>query len=617
MSKVWLARHRDSDTDVAVKIVPIDDLSPELERRLRREPEIHHSLHHDNIVALHDWFREGDEFFLVLEYVRGRPLSAIIKEDGPIPFERAREIMRGVLHAVAHLHRNGIVHRDIKPANILIDERGRPRLTDFGIAKFTWQQGETRTQKGLGTPEYMSPEQIRGIGIDEQSDIWGLGITFFEMLTGRKPFSRREETPAHFAEVVSRILNDPLPDPRTFWPSIPDGAVDLIHRATAQDPQHRFKTCAEVLGALELIDPTRITPVQDTDATVVLGVGDRPGGASGVPASSEERPVAGVAPMQTGQGAGGASGNGAVSRGTDGVSDRPGRGPLIVIMIILIVAVAGYVGYSIYDANRQKESTEPLTSERALELSRDLASDYKNFSFDGNVAALTTLYATQDVSFFRLRNVGRNAIEQEYRSYFDRIVRTDQLDVEVNRVSVVNDSTFTTEWIITYLRLKDDGTQLQGQAIHEFTVSRFGATWLIVKERQKAVRRQDVIPPPVDTTEADSTTADTTEQVVDEEPIYPSRDRLEQSIEAMILLLNSGKGDEAWAQYAGDALRGRGGFPDVLKEGSISLRSTSFSDGSATAIVVKSDGFTQKEMTIRFQFEQGDDVKLKGIDVSQ
>lgn len=490
MSKVWRACRKDTDEEVAVKVIPIEDLAPDFERRLRREPEIQHGLRHGNIVPLLDWFREGNEFFLVMEYVRGNPLSRIVQQSGPLPFTKVRAYMRGILRAVHHLHEHGVIHRDIKPGNILIGPDDQPKLTDFGIAKFAWQQGETRTQKGLGTPEYMSPEQVRGAEIDHRTDIYSLGVTFFEMLTGRKPFARGEETPAHYAEVVSKILGEPLPDPRAFLPGIPDGVPPLLRKATAKNPAERFQTCAEFLGALEVIDERAVTPYRDPDATVVL---DRAPAAAATTVARPAPSPGHVTSRLREEAAG------------EMAKDRSGRRGVIITVLLLVLAAAGFFGVQWYQQQRERENAQPLTRERAMEISQELARDYKRFSFDGNVPALVTLYATDEVDYFRLLNVGREEIRDDAEKFFARIERTDRLDVEVNRVSVTDDSTFTTRWIITYDRLKDDGTILRGEAVHDLTIRRFDDDWLIVRERQRSIRRNDQAPPPPDTAAIDTT----------------------------------------------------------------------------------------------------------------
>lgn len=600
MSKVWRARLKDGDEDVAVKVIPIEDLAPDFERRLRREPEIQQGLQHGNIVPLLDWFREGDEFFLVMEYVRGNPLSKIIhSRGGALPFVKARDYMRGILRAVHHLHEHGVIHRDIKPGNILIGPDDEPKLTDFGIAKFAWQQGETRTQKGLGTPEYMSPEQVRGGEIDHRTDIYSLGITFFEMVTGRKPFARGEETPAHYAEVVGKILSEPLPDPRQFQPGIPDGVVPLLRKATAKNPAERFRNCAEFLGALDVIDERAITPYRDPDATVVLNSSPLPSATTVVASPASPGPMT------------------SRLKGEE-PKEGSGRTGLIIALVLLVLAGGGYFGVQWYQNRQREERMKPLTEERAMEISQNIARDYKRFSFDGNVPALVTLYGTEKVDYFRLLNVDRNAIRDDAEKFFARIERTERLDVEVNRVSVTNDSTFTTRWIITYERLKDDGTILRGEAVHDLTIRRFDDDWLIVVERQRSIRRNDqAAPPPTDTAAVD-TVAVEPDAPPSEQKTVPSEGEIKSAVQSIILLANNGQAAQAWNQYASPELKAKmGGLPGAIPEGSLSLRSVAVNGETAVATVVHSSGFAQKELTIRFTFTANDGLKMTGVSVSE
>ena len=599
MSKVWRAENLQNAAEVAIKIIPIEDLASDFERRLRREPEIHQNLQHENIVALLDWFREGDNFYLVMEYVPGVSLSKIIRDSGPLDFNRTRKIMRDILRAVHHLHMNDVLHRDIKPGNILIAPDRRAKLTDFGIAKFSWQQGETRTQKGLGTPEYMSPEQVRGRAIDYRTDIWSLGVTLFEMLTGRKPFSRSEETPAHYAEAIGKIMNEDVPDPRSFAPSVPDDAIKIIRKAMAKNPADRFGSCAELLGTLETVDETKVTPFVDPDATLVLQ-------------NSAVQPLGQIPSLPAPPPRSAAEGGPEVK---ESGSSRTG---LILALVLLLLAAGGYFGYTWYDQYQGEKQKEPLTKERAFEISRELAGDYKRFAYDGNVPALTTLYATEGVSYFRFRNVGRELIGKDYANYFARIERTDRLEVTVNRVDVKDDSTLTTQWVLAYERLKDDGTILRGEAVHDLTIRRFGGDWLILREKQQAIRRDNQAPPPPDTTVVDTTEVEEEPVVEEDEPKLPSNREIRDAIDAILVLINNEKSDQAWRQYASDELKEiSNGFPAELAEGSLSIRNVTVSRGEATAILVKSAGFTQNELTVRFGFAPGDELELNRVTLSE
>lgn len=468
MSRVYRAVRSGTGENCAVKVIRIEDVAADYERRLRREPEVQQGIGHENIVALVDWFRDRDEFFLVMEYVAGRSLAQIIhQESGPLPFPRARGYFEQALRGVQHLHLLGIIHRDIKPSNLLVTWDDRVKLADFGIAKFVWQQGETRTQKGVGTPEYMSPEQARGGDIDLRTDIYSLGITFFEMLTGRKPFSRLEQTPMAYVEVIQGVLNEPLPDPRAFQPGLSPMVVRLLNKATAKDPNDRFQTIAQFIGALEMVEA-----VPDSTPTVVPGADPRP-----TPPSSVSPTVAGSADSQR--------------------EKKVRSAPVWIVLLTILIAAGGYYGYRWYRTTM--EASAPLTDLRATEIVGHIAEDYREFAIRQIPSALASLYGESGVEYFRLKKATRQAIEEDGQKFYDRIVQTDTFTVDVKSVRVLNDSTIQSEWWISYDRLKDDGTRLRGMTSNLLTFRSFGGEWQISRQVQKWINRQNVPPPVVDT----------------------------------------------------------------------------------------------------------------------
>ena len=609
MSTVWLARDKDGTEDLAIKVIPIEDLNPDFERRLRREPEIHRRLEHDNIVQLVDWFREGDEFFLVMEYVRGESLSAMIRHRGPIPFVEARDLMRGVLRAVAHLHQNDVIHRDIKPANILIRPSGEAVLTDFGIAKFGWQQGETKTQAGLGTPEYMSPEQVKGSGIDFRTDIWSLGITLFEMLSGRKPFARGEETPAEYAGVIGRILAAELPDPRKFHTDIPDGAVGVIRTATARNPEDRFSSAAEFLGALEVVDPRIITPYRDHDATVVLQHPGTPWSGAGETLPVQEQnlqPTRPVEPVPAPP------------------AKRSGSTGLLVVLFLLLIAAGGYVAWKSSTGWDGGDSPSGgLTDAEALGIARGIASEFERHSFDGDIGRLTGLYATSGVSFYRLQNAGRREIADDYSIFFSEIARTNRLDVTVQSARPLTDSSLTSRWRVQYDREKTDGTLLRGVAIVDVTIEWVDNAWVITSERMIEITRNDQAPvPPPDTTGLEELPEDLPEVDTQEMPDVdvptetsaPSSAQMKDRLMAIVRSLNSNEGGTAWDAFASDELKGRmGGFPGRLNAGNLSIRSMSTEGSTLTATLAQGEGEEASEFRVRLTCGDAPEVRITSI----
>lgn len=234
------------DREVAVKVLKADLLSnQQLVERFRTEAVLLAKLNHPNIATLYGFLPVGNQFAMVMEFLRGTPLDSMIERQGPIPVETAIRLFGGILDAIGHAHRNGIVHRDIKPSNIIILADGTPKVMDFGIARALGSSHQTRAGAIVGTLEYMSPEQIKGQETDGRSDIYSLGVLLFEMLTGRVPFSSQSEY-----ELLQAHIHAPAPTPRIFGPHIPETVAQVVLRALAKEPALRFQTAEEFKAAL-------------------------------------------------------------------------------------------------------------------------------------------------------------------------------------------------------------------------------------------------------------------------------------------------------------------------------------------------------------------------------
>ena len=189
MGKVYLARSSDGH-DVALKTIIIPEginarARWEAVERFQREARAARSLTHDSICQVLDTGADGETFFIVMEYLDGQSLRERIEETGSLPVERSVQIMFEVCDALAYAHDQGIIHRDIKPDNIMVLRGGRAKIMDFGLASIVYETGMTQTGTMMGTISYMSPEQARGEKLDVRSDIFSLGVTFYEMLTGK------------------------------------------------------------------------------------------------------------------------------------------------------------------------------------------------------------------------------------------------------------------------------------------------------------------------------------------------------------------------------------------------------------------------------------------------
>ncbi|HBL29780.1 MAG TPA: serine/threonine protein kinase, partial [Acidobacteria bacterium] len=188
MGAVYKALDQMLDREVALKAIrPELAREPEIVERFKAEAKTLARIHHPAIAHVFSFFYEGEELFLAMELVRGRPLSKVVAA-GPIPWERAVALLASALDGIQVAHDAGVVHRDIKPENLIVTEAGSLKVTDFGIARVMGSGHLTRTGLLVGTLRYMSPEQIRGEEVDGRVDVYALGAVLYEMLTGRPPF---------------------------------------------------------------------------------------------------------------------------------------------------------------------------------------------------------------------------------------------------------------------------------------------------------------------------------------------------------------------------------------------------------------------------------------------
>lgn len=271
MATVYRAYDTRLDADVAVKVIRRSAFAPDqLEqvlKRFEREAKSLAKLSHANIVGVIDYGDFEGSPYLVMEYLPGGTLKQKLGQ--PMPCREAARILLPIARALDFAHRKGMVHRDVKPSNILITADGDPMLTDFGIAKLLEaQEGFTLTGTGvgIGTPEYMAPEQWTGQA-GPSSDIYSLGVVFYEMLTGRKPYEA--DTPA---AVLLKQASDPLPNPRNYVPDLPYQAEHVLLRALAKNPEDRFTSMGEFASVLDNLagEPTIASQAPSVAAAAVL-----------------------------------------------------------------------------------------------------------------------------------------------------------------------------------------------------------------------------------------------------------------------------------------------------------------------------------------------------------
>jgi len=247
MGSVYRAVDLMLERDVALKILRSDvSDEPEQVERFRTEAVILARLGHPNIATLYRLAREDDRLYMAMEFVRGRTLADLLARNGRLPLVHGLSWCCQVLDAMEYAHDLGVVHRDLKPANLMITDNGTVKVTDFGIARALGTLRQTRHGYVIGTPAYMSPEQVRGREVDGRSDIYALGMVLFETLTGRLPFEARDEI-----SLLRAHLTQQPPRPRTFLPHMPPAVDETIARAIAKAPEERFQSAAQLRIELE------------------------------------------------------------------------------------------------------------------------------------------------------------------------------------------------------------------------------------------------------------------------------------------------------------------------------------------------------------------------------
>ena len=290
MGIVYLAEDSVLARTVALKMIALTGSDSErdvAEARFRQEARAAGGISHPSIITIYDVGREGDAAFIAMELVEGRELRDLIRE-GALSPSQSIEIAALVADALAYAHERGVIHRDIKPGNIMVLGDGRVKIMDFGIARL--QEPTVKTQTGvlLGSPQYMSPEQISGQALDGRADVFSLGVVLYEMLTGVKPFDAADLT-----QVLFWVVNLPAKPPSERKPGLPAVVDFIVARALKKRADERYATAAELAKDLrdcldEVREAERAPRMQDTNSarTVPLGAAEPPS-ADSLPAGEE------------------------------------------------------------------------------------------------------------------------------------------------------------------------------------------------------------------------------------------------------------------------------------------------------------------------------------------
>lgn len=269
MGEVYLARQLSMDRDIALKILPgYLTLHKEPVQRFLQEVRLLARLDHPHIVTAHEAGKDGGVFYMAMAYVDGDPLNTKLDRDGPMPEQQTLSLGLKIAHALAYAwseHR--LIHRDIKPGNIMLDKHGEPRLMDLGLSKSLAGPALTMSERVLGTPNYMSPEQAEGREVDYRSDMYSLGATLYHMLTGQLPFAG-----SSILEVLRKQATESLPDPRSIRPGITDSCAALLEIMLAKDPAKRHGDWAGLVADIDRVlagNPPMREPLKPGESVLV------------------------------------------------------------------------------------------------------------------------------------------------------------------------------------------------------------------------------------------------------------------------------------------------------------------------------------------------------------
>ncbi|MGH7929258.1 MAG: protein kinase domain-containing protein, partial [Candidatus Binatia bacterium] len=303
VGEVWRARHERLNKPVAIKLIlPHLYQDENIYNRFVQEAIATANLEHPHIISVHDFFSVNEDAFLVMSYVEGGSLQDRIKKRGRLSLSETLYVARGILDALDFAHQKGIVHRDVKPSNILLSPDLHGYLVDFGIALVLGKTRITRFGANVGTPDYMSPEQIRGEQLDHRTDVYSFGCVLYEMLAGRSPF-RRSEDDTEFT-LMERHMSEEPASLRKLNPEVNEETEAAVMRSLAKDREKRFAGCADMAKALVVSESASVvgtakSPYQTSTASkfaiAVLALAAMVSAGGWIAAYSEKEPLTSAA----------------------------------------------------------------------------------------------------------------------------------------------------------------------------------------------------------------------------------------------------------------------------------------------------------------------------------
>jgi eukaryotic-like serine/threonine-protein kinase len=268
MGLVYKAQDPKINRLVAIKTIRFsdefdEDVVQEIKERFFREAEIAGQLSHPSIVIIHDVGEDGDLTYIAMEFLEGEDLDNFISKTNLLSFRRVIDVVVKIAEALDYAHKANVIHRDIKPANVMLLKNGNIKVTDFGIAKAI-SSSRTKTGVILGTPNYMSPEQIMGQKIDARSDIFSLGVLFYQLITGELPFHGD-----NLSGLLYQITQIKHPSPRSYNPKIPKICEQILGKALAKDPSKRFKSAGEMARVINMLGQ-RIDQIRIQKSSIIV-----------------------------------------------------------------------------------------------------------------------------------------------------------------------------------------------------------------------------------------------------------------------------------------------------------------------------------------------------------